>query len=312
MTTSRYDGTSIFHVGLIKTATTFLQERIFCRADLGIGLGGGPESRAHFVEHYLVCPDFGFDAQAVRARMDALEAPQRAQGLVPIWSEEMFLGDPVQRQYLGQTVLDRLRATHGGAAKLLLTVREQRAFALSAYQEYVLQGGRNPLSDFIGTPERLPGFTPILRESFLHFDQAVAAYIQAFGRENVLVLPICMLRNDPARYLALLGNFLGRPLEGVDTTQVVHKALGLTALEVLRGCNRFAVRSPLRPGLTPSFRIARGIARRVDRLVPASWDANRKRAMMAQINARYEGCFTESNRRLEALTGHDLKAYGYQ
>src|SRR5690606_25747219 len=92
--------------------------------------------------------------------------------------------------------------------KVLITVREQRSFALSAYREYIAQGGANPLRDFIGTGQEPESFTPILRPEFLMYDRVVAHCQTLFGDENLLVLPYELLRRDPPAYLARLRDFL--------------------------------------------------------------------------------------------------------
>lgn len=304
---------SVFHVGYPKTATTFLQERVFNREDLGVALGGGDESRAYLVENYMVRDDYIFDSKSVRADLDELEKPQRERGLLPVWSEEMFLGAPAQRQYHGPQVQRKLAQTHGGDAKILITIREQRAMALSAYREYVRGGGRNPLRDFIGTRETKPAFSPLLRESFLHYDRAVAAYMDSFGRERVLVLPIELLTSDPQRYLHMLGQFFGLSFETIDTSVRANKGAGLITGALNRQFNKVLVQSPLELSyLSLSNRVAQRTLRLFDKLVPAALDARAVKAAKAAITERYEGQFTASNRALEALTGLDLRQLGYQ
>jgi hypothetical protein len=307
-----YDGPSIFHVGYIKTATTFLQHRVFDREDLGIGWAGGHESRAFITENYIICDEYLFDPADIRAKMDALERDTRSRDIVPIWSEEMFLSDPAQPLYCGYAALDRLRQTHAGDIKVLITIREQRAFVLAAYQEFIRQGGRHSLYDYIGSGNEPRSYSPILRESLLHFDRAVAAYQQTFGKDNVLVLPIEMLRRDAPQYLHLLGDFLGRSIETVDTGVRVHGSLGMTAVGVQRLTNHFITHSPL--NFFGSSRTARAflkIARIVDKSVPHAVHRLWRKHAETMIERRYGGQLGATNRRLEALIDLDLKSYGY-
>lgn len=117
----------------------------------------------------------------------------RAEGRLPVWSEEVLLGDPLVRRYDGPANLHRIAAAMP-EARILITIREQRGMALSMLREHATQGGTGTLRDFIGIGQEDIAYTPILRPDFLHFDRAVAAARAAFGAERVLILPQEMLR----------------------------------------------------------------------------------------------------------------------
>ncbi|MEM7239649.1 MAG: hypothetical protein AAF501_17725, partial [Pseudomonadota bacterium] len=160
--TGRYDGPSIFHVGYIKTGTTFLQNQVFCRPEFGLAIAGGAASRSQLITEFVLSDGYGFDPAATNARLVGLEEDSRARGLVPVWSDETLLGNVVERRYDGQVSAARILAL-AMPKKVLITIREQRSFALSAYREYVKQGGRNTLEHFIGSGQEPVSFTPILR-----------------------------------------------------------------------------------------------------------------------------------------------------
>ncbi len=91
----------LLHVGFIKTATTFLQQQVFTGSDGGLELAAGKRTRAQMVEEILLGDDYSFDAQAVRARLEIFASEVRSRGNLPVWSEEMLLGNPPSRRYDG-------------------------------------------------------------------------------------------------------------------------------------------------------------------------------------------------------------------
>lgn len=302
----------VFHIGYVKTATTFLQRQVFGRADLGMALGGGPRSRGHVVSGLVLADDYIFDPAALAARFAALEAPQRAEGLLPVWSEEVLLGDPLAGRYDGPANLRRLHAAFP-QARILITIREQRAMALSMLREYAKQGGTASPRDFIGTGQEDPAFSPLLRPDFLRFERAVGFCRDAFGPDRVLVLPQEMLRADPRDYFDRLGRFLdlplGPPASGRPGGDNVGR--GLAAAAINRGLNRLVRRSPLHrdPGI--AWRTKDRVVRLFDRAMPRMLDARIEARLKAMIAARYRTEFSAGNRALAGMTGLDLHGYGY-
>lgn len=302
----------VFHIGYVKTATTFLQRNVFARADLGMALAGGPRSRGHIVADLVLADDYAFDPAALATRFAELEAPQRAQGLLPIWSEEVLLGDPLAGRYDGPANLRRLHAAFP-QARILITIREQRAMALSMLREYAKQGGTAPPADFIGTGSEDPAFSPLLRPDFLRFERAVGFCRDAFGPDRVLVLPQEMLRADPQGYFDRLGRFLDLPLvpPAPGTVGGDNVGRGLAAAAFNRGLNRLIRRSPLRRDAGLAWRAKDRAVRWFDRAVPQMLDAQIEARLRAMIATRYRGAFAAGNRVLAGMTGLDLEGYGY-
>jgi hypothetical protein len=309
--TNAYAGPSIFHVGCIKTGTTYLQDEVFSKPALGMTLAGGSMSRAHLIDWFVVNDDYLYDPAAVRAQLTELERDAREAGLVPVWSDETLIGNPLKRFYHGAAVMRKLAALNI-SAKVVVTIREQGALVLSAYREFVKHGGTQSLESFIGTGREGKSYTPIMREDFLNFDIAVQAWMEAFGAENVLILPQELLREDRDAYLVRLGwlHGGGRRLEAADVRR--NKGAGATSLLARVWLNRFYVRTPLTQRRSFAEKAVHKIGRLVDRLAPRRLDWLLERRLCATVAARYDGRFAESNRRLEALTGLDLRALGYQ
>jgi hypothetical protein len=130
---------------------------------------------------------FYFDRNAVAARLEAAAKPIHDRNLIPVWSDETFLGEPISRRYDAHANALRLHAALPDA-KVLITIREQKAMAYSLYVEYVRQGGFASLTEFIGTGQEELAYSPFLRLDHLLFDRAVAFYQSLFGREKFKLL----------------------------------------------------------------------------------------------------------------------------
>jgi len=305
------DAPALFHIGYVKTATTFLQQAVFCDPAFGMGLPGGATGRGLLAAQVLINDDYLFDPAAAGAALAAAEAPLRAAGLLPVWSEEVVLGNPIGGIAYGRPVLEKIAAAVPGA-KLMITIREQKSFALSAWLEHIEHHGLLGLSDFIGTGTEAPGFLPRLRPDFLFYDRAIGWCMERFGAENVLVLPIEALKRDRSGYFERLAAFTGCPIDpSAVPAAAANPARGAASLALKRLLNRLTVRSPLSGRPSRAIRGVNRTLRALDRAVPAALDTALKTRWQAQIDARYGTMFAESNARSSALIGQDLAALGY-
>lgn len=300
----------LLHVGYIKTATTFLQNQVFDAPDRGLELAAGRKTRAHLVQEIILADDYAFDADATRARLEAQAAGARARAALPVWSEEMLLGNPPARRYDGFANARKLHAVYP-QAKVLITIRRQQAMALSVWGEYLRGGGALPLSGVIGTGREGLAYTSVLRPDFMMFDRAIRHYTGLFGAENLLVLPQEMLARDLAGYVAALSGFIGRPLDADTPRARAHAGEGGLAQRLRRLSNRFIVTDPTRPRRQGAAALRDRLLRRIDRLGSAAGPDRARARQEARIAARYAGVFADSNRRTAALTGLDLGALGY-
>jgi hypothetical protein len=180
------------------------------------------------------------------------------------------------------------------------------------YCSYIKQSGVFPLEVFLGRGDEPPGFAPILRPDFLKYDRLVAYYQELYGRENLLVLPMELLRKDRQGYIRSILEFCQCPGKIDQPEPARNVSLSPLALEVRRRLNPLVPLNPLTPPpSTPGQRVVYKLAHMIDRLAPKSWGAPLERRWKDFTARRYEGMFRESNRRLAELTGIDLAALGY-
>lgn len=294
----------------MKTATTFLQDAVFSNASAGFGLPGADKSRQFLVKEVILSDGFTFNGPAAAVRFAALEAPLYQRGLVPVWSEETLLGEPVSRRYDAFSNAHRLHAVMPDAL-VLFTIREQLSLAESMYKEYIRQGGTGSLRSFIGTGSEAMSFTPFLREDFLMYDRAVSHYRSLFGADRVLVLPQELLASDPKDYFCRLGAFTGTHIWHEQRPRV-HASLGAATSVIQRTGNHLFSPDPLQANGSRPKQFFERILRRVDRFIPEACNRPLKLRYKAEISARYGTCFTRSNRALSKMMDFDLASLGYR
>ena len=304
----------LLHIGFHKTGTTFLQDHVFEPPNRGFSspwsvVGG------EAVEHFVLPHSGRYSAGTVKSEFVAAVAELgRDEKAVPVISHEDLCGYPAMHRYYGWDVAGRLKESFPDA-QVLIGIREQKSMIRSTWGEYVRKDGEWPLEEFIGTGEDNPGFRPICRLDHFEYSLLVNRYIDLFGKENVLVLPYELLRNDAVAYEQAVHDFCGT---GV-TADVVHPAsnvgLGALTLAIQRRLNRFAKVPPLWAGdriaLPSSYRAKMRLVRLLQRVIPSAWHDREDRKIRAYITEVVGSKFKESNRELSETCGLDLAAYGY-
>ena len=95
-------------------------------------------------------------------------------------------------------------------AVVLIVTRGFRGMVLSSYSQFVRGGGFVDLPDLIEITRR-----DFDRIAAWHYDRIIAAYRDAFGADDVIVMPYELLRDDPDAFTTHLARRLGiDPLGG--------------------------------------------------------------------------------------------------
>lgn len=301
----------LIHVGLHKTGTTWLQDRVFVNNKLGFESPWGPMASPAVAEFMLVDP-LAFNAQETLDRLGPDIDAARAKGYIPVLSHEGLSSRPVRGTYYAPTVAKRLKEVFPDA-RVVIGIREQRGMILSLYRQFVRNGGVYSLEQFIGTGNEQPGWSPLCRLDFFHYDRFVRLYQDLFGADNVLVQPLELLRDDEPVYLKRLLDFAGSSGDPKDLGQAGASNVGWggQTLELFRFFSRFAVRNPLGPKQPWSVRNAQRVCYKVDGIIPKSRHKKIEARWKSYIADRCAGRYEESNKALADLTGLELGSMGY-
>lgn len=288
----------LLHVGYHKTATTWLQRRIFNAAPFT-----APYSFDAIVDGIVRPHPLEWDEDRARETF-----ADRETGCV-ISCEEL-LGNPHVGAYNAKELASRLAAVFPGA-RVLITIRRQPGMLVSTYKQYVHRGG-------VLTPRRYfePGEAdfrqPRFRLAHYEYDRVIRLYHERFGRENVLVLTFEQFRSDPDAFLGAIARHAGVEPPILDESAAPERvSLCAGTLALQRPLNRIFQRDDVNPAglwrcecLRPWMSHLNGIVRRL----PGNWC---ERRLTRWVDRLCRGRFGASNARVADLTGLPLGDLGY-
>lgn len=300
----------LLHVGYHKTATSWMQQRLFVHEH-----GYHQIARHREVWDNIVAPHgLLFDPEAMRAVI-ARGMRDLPDGMVPVISSEILSGHPFFGGMGSDDFARRLKAI-APDARILISIRSQMRILTSVYMQYLLRGGTmGPELFFAGDPEL--GFYGFRPEHF-EYHRLVKLYQELFGADNVHIITQESLRTEMDRATLLLARFAGnKSFEGVLPSHRSAYAPSYPeyAVPLLRRINKLqkSVLTPaptIRIGTTPDgfYRAFGYLLRRP----PFSWLLKGYHPVSAHVEKTFRGRFDESNRELARIAGHylDLSEYG--
>ncbi len=299
----------IVHVGYPKTASTWLQTRVFPAhpaLDYWRDVPG-----FDWVNKVVNLHDFDFNAKALgeRYRADRDSASAR----LAVISLEGLVGDVFAGGWDTCRNADRLRAVLG-EARIIISIRAQVSMLDSLYKQYVAEGGFGSVKSFLGLR---PAGRAHFSLNYLRYDRAAGYYRALFGEDSVYVCLYEELLQSPDAFLRGLSDFLG--IDGFDVDQrsmgkKENPGFSAFSTAVARVANRFLHSDfnplPLVPPRLVGVPGMRAFLKRADtalfgRLFPA------KSVIDQNTRVFLEDYYRSGNRALAGELGLPLAKYGY-
>jgi hypothetical protein len=295
----------LVHIGYHKTGTTWLQREVFNSSAAGFSQLGG-------AQRLIAVNAFSFKPRKVRNQMERRIGEVLDRGLTPVLSSERLSGAPHFGGYDSEIIADRLAAVFPNA-RIMVVIREQKEMFLSIYKQYIRRGGAASLRQYLAAP-RDGYWIPQFRFEYLEYHRLISHYQDLFGTRNVLVLPYELLRARPEDFLAKVSGFVGLP-PAKPRFQRMNVSLSALSLSLRRHANRYLVQDPVNPAppfaFPRSHEILERSCRAVDAIAPETLleihERRWRHRAAREVGTRYAG----SNARTAALTGLDLREFGY-
>ncbi|MCB9233630.1 MAG: sulfotransferase [Bacteroidia bacterium] len=325
---------TIIHVGMPKTATTFLQKEVFPKVE-GAFYYGRDHDLWDLIFHLPFKHRRFEDVGALQARIAA--ARERIGEKTLLISHESLSGHPwhnFMNHEEGAAMLKELFPE----AKILITLRRQDDFLESLYLHSLQVGFAQKVNRFLNFEQGKFGsyrYNGGLNIDVHKLDYAwmVDVYAELFDRENVLVLPYEEIKKDSKGFLDKIFAFAGlTPFYPPKPKKKVNRGLSKSTSRLalwFNPCFRnsqsngfgFIPQQPFSAWLGKMrpkgrvwvylFRISRkmtflNVLRLLDRVigVKGNWIKADQRRQIMELHAA-------SNRRLEEDFGVNLKDYGY-
>lgn len=219
------------HIGLHKTASTWLQQVVFDRhPGLRVFHPATRYKNSHtVVERIYRDPTGLFDRERwwleFERETEGLDVSGRKVGI----SYESLAGDMIHARDM-MTVAKRCKSLFG-PVKVILVLRHPVDYVSSMYQQYVQQGGELTLRQLV-QDVNLPG-RDIAHK--LNYHELLRQQRAVYGDENLLVLPFELMRDDRSDFLRRIWEFIGveEPV-GVDMSKHVRESITLPSLHLQR------------------------------------------------------------------------------
>ncbi|MEL6681414.1 MAG: hypothetical protein AAFQ09_02070 [Pseudomonadota bacterium] len=298
----------LVHIGYQKTASTFLQKRVFADDEVFVRPWG--EQAAPAVEHFVLQHPQHFDPQKVRDEFG--EHPTK----IPVISQEDLAGFPVYAFYHAETVLQRIKATFPDS-RILICVREQKSMIVSQYFQFIRQGGTRSLLSMLKDNDNKPGFRPVIRKEHFEYDLMYDLISKYFEQDRILMLPHELLRHAPETYFAKINALLGTALSPSLAQETVYAKRSGATVQVELFFNKVA---PMPQDLPVDYneyplwvrgrnRLLRNVDKATSRFkyFGQSFEDKVKRQAEDYLGDH----FAASNTRLSQLLDEDLASLGY-
>ena len=299
----------LVHVGYHKCASTWLQEVVF---QPECGYLAPWDSGVSFDVLIHVNP-FTFSPEAARRQLAEGIEQARARHLVPVLSNEALSGNQYEAVFPSKEVADRLKLIFP-QARILIAIREQTDMLLSWYKHYVRARLSLSLRDYLAC-ERSQRLAPPFRRELLEYHLLIGYYQQLFGKQMVLVLPIEELRRDGLAFVNAINSFTGAArLDKLPMSRPVNEGWGGLTVAWLRYWNKLTGADRSRLAWRTRWIDALGgrLFWQLDRIIPASVQRARDRALREEVNHLLGDHYAPSNRQTAQLTGLDLATLGYR
>jgi len=236
----------VVHIGFPKTATTFLQTRVF-PALRDFRYFDARESERFFAS-VIGHDDTIFDfAAARRSLQDAWDTHAKS-----LFSYEPLTGLEYRSAFVNRTLIaQRLRKL--GFERVIITIRNQFDVLESAYRQYIRSGGVLKIDEYVTFD---PAKTHYLYPEYFDYHSIYRLYAETFGHSNVLVLQYERLRDSA--FLAELCDFLQTAAIRVALDDTVNASLSYRKTALLRiinyyTCNAYRPSHPISRRITTSF-----------------------------------------------------------
>lgn len=309
--TARPKAPLLVHIGYHKTATTFLQGRLF--SDTALFSQPWGVQAAPAVEWFILTHPERFSPEAARAEFDAACGPETDP--VPVISHEALSGQPGGGRYYADRVVRRLHATFP-EARIVIGTRSQKKLLVSLYYQYVKMGGTMPVTQFVTGPSTRIGFRPRVRLEHFEYDLMLDLYRRHYGADDILLLPMELLARDPGAYTRRLLDFAGLPEASLAPAPAENVRRAPVTMQLERFFNRFIPHPDPRPERYRDYSLAyraKNRALRVFETLPgvARMGKAEQDRISAHIDTVVGDYYAESNARLAGMVDLDMADLGY-
>ena len=206
------------HLGLHKTASTFLQKIFFIKYAEESGYINIRKDFPEFIDYILNCNDLEFDEKKAKKlffhKIEGLENTK----IKITFSDEQFCGSPWDNAKDRKRSFDRLNELFP-SAKYILVFRNQEDMTESLYLQYIKTGGSANWMKFSNHTKHPLEFS---RKSYLNYGDYVEYIISKVGKQRIFCLYYEDMINNPLNFLSEMANIIDFEIDK-DINKIVNR-----------------------------------------------------------------------------------------
>lgn len=303
----------LLHIGYPKTATTWLQKKLF-QPEFGY-----TKALNHAEIHGGIIAPTAFTYIPLFAQERFQSNLNDVKDTIPVVSSEILSGNIYCGGYNAKQNADRLYETFP-QAKVLIVTREQKSLIRALYKTQVQWGMPHSIKRILVPIEahRFPQFNL----DYLRFNLIAQYYKGLYGESNVLVIPYELFLREPRLFLEEIVTFSGSTVD-VDMLLAKPNLLRrqnetrrMSLIIFQRWFNYIFISNALNYSGLITSKVNEGAyrARRyLDFLkLPAFLDKRLESRFRQEVERHTRGEFSQSNHLLQAMCDHNLKELGYE
>ena len=313
----------LIHIGYHKTGSTWLQNELFrSSSNVFEPLSRVPQGQSTLArsfiynrEGYVLSP---WDLNESVIKVEHKKIIQSNPGLkekILVMSHEALSGNYTSGGQDAHSIARRIKNIFP-ESRVLIMVREQKSFILSAYFQYLRMGGVGNVMAFLEQKtnrRRAAVFSP---DHLLYVPQ-VEVYQSMFGNDNVCVIPYELFLNQPAEFIGKLSSCVEQDIlidEKVFQKHWNRKGRHFTMYH-LRYVNTLVKYPFQRPhnfmGSNGVSFLAGLLIKGTGKLIPRSYNNRTKNKIAATIENWVGDRYKITNQKLAKNLKMDLSKYGY-
>lgn len=192
-----------WHIGLHKTATTWLQDKIFkVHPEVFVVNNTKKPETTPLLNMIIASNSYLYSKEAAAREFNLLQFNECQKKVI---SAERLSGHPASGHYDQKTIAQRI-AELDSDAKIILSIRRQDTLIPSIYKQLLKAGLIATLQNLLESKSwKLRGFDL----DAYHFNKIVEFYFSLFGSQNVHICYFEELQTSPLTYLDKMFHFIG-------------------------------------------------------------------------------------------------------
>lgn len=302
---------TIIHIGLPKCASTFLQKNIF---PLYAGVNHNSSNAIRTVVARYI-DDSIKESEAKKTISSLIKNNEKY-----ILSKESFCGTHSTMYVDYKQNLQKIE-TLFPTAKAIIIIRKQSDFLQSLYNQAIRKGITKSAKKFLCLEKLQPLTTTNIKTNLkntqhvnfrcLNYNNLIKSYQKAYGKNNILVLPMELLQQEPSTFIEKINIFceekLPCPPSSLNKINTSTSQTGLYGQRFINNFKGFNKKQQIRRAL---YHIVSISINTITHLIDMICFIPNKPLSKNEIKI-IDNYYADNNKKLSTLIDIDLQKYGY-